>query len=351
MRKIHTYLSFAVVVLLVIAVSQRAVAQQDPMYTKYMFNSLAFNPAYAGTSDYLSATAIVRDQWLSWGKGLNSIEGGAPVTYALSVHSPIKNKVGLGGYISQDNIGASIFTQLAFSYAYRLQLKDDLQLSAGLQGGITHQNFDYSGLNIRHPNDGNFMDGNGQAWLPNAGAGLYLYAEKFYVGASVPRLFESRILIDEIGGNSNGLEASTYRHMYIASGAAFPINGNDDLVLKPSILIKGVGWLGDFATSSQTVQNVRTPTAFDLDVSMLFYKTLWLGVSYRSTFDKEVQGNSSSDSADIWGAVYLKNGMRIGVAYDYNVQGLQSQTNGSAELMIGYDMNFNVDKIVTPRYF
>ena len=350
MRNLHAYVSLAIVVLLVLASSQRVEAQQDPMYTKYMFNSLAFNPAYAGTSDYLSTTAIVRDQWLSWGKGISSIEGGAPITYALSVHAPIKNSVGLGGYISQDNIGASIFTEMAFSYAYRLQLKDDLQLSAGLQGGITHQNFDYSGLNIRHPEDGHFIEGNGQSWLPNAGAGLYLYSDKFYVGASVPRLFESRILVNQTGG-SNGLEASTYRHMYIASGAAFPINGNDDLVLKPSILVKGVGWLGDFATSSQSIQNVRTPTAFDVDVSMLFYKTLWLGVSYRSTFDKEIQGNSSSDSADIWGAVYLKNGMRVGVAYDYNIQSLQPHTSGSAELMIGYDMNFKVDKIVTPRYF
>lgn len=321
------------------------------MYTKYMFNSLAFNPAYAGTSDYLSSTAIIRDQWLSWGKGLNSIDGGAPVTYAVSVHSPFKNNVGLGGYISQDNIGASVFTEMEFSYAYRLQLKDDLQLSAGIQGGITHQNYDYSGLNIRHPEDGRFMEGNGVSWMPNAGAGLYLYSEKFYFGASVPRLFETRILVDQFGNGGNGLEASTYRHMYIASGAAFPINGNEDLVLKPSILVKGVGWLGDFATSSQSTTTVRTPTAFDIDVSMLFYQTLWLGVSFRSTFDKEVQGNSSSDSADIWGAVYLDNGMRIGVAYDYNIQGLQPFTNGSAELMIGYDMNFNVDKIVTPRYF
>lgn len=340
--------------MLFVALAQRADAQQDPMFTKYMFNSLAFNPAYAGTSDYLSATAIVRDQWLSWGKGINSIDGGAPVTYGLSVHSPVKNNVGLGGYISQDNIGASVFTQMDFSYAYRMQLNNDLQLSAGLQAGITHQNFNYSGLNILHPTDGGFMEGSATAWLPNAGAGLYLYSEKFYVGASVPRLFEARILNDNQtipqGGNVNSV-ARYYRHMYVAAGAAFPINGNEDLVLKPSVLVKGVGWLGDFATSSQDINTVRTPTAYDVDVSMLFYKTLWLGVSYRSAIDYEAQGDSSSDSADIWGAVYLKNGMRVGAAYDYNVQGLQSQTSGSVEIMIGYDMNFNVDKIATPRYF
>jgi len=315
MSKMHTYVSFGIAILLVLVTAQRSVAQQDPMYTKYMFNSLAFNPAYAGTSDYLSATAIVRDQWLTWGKGINSIEGGAPITYALSVHSPFKNKVGLGGYISQDNIGSSVFTEMAFSYAYKIQLNDDLQLSAGIQGGVTHQNFNYSGLNIRHPSDGNFMEGSGAAWLPNAGGGLYLY------------------------------------HMYIAAGAAFPINGNEDLVLKPSVLVKGVGWLGDFATSSQGISTVRTPTAFDVDVSMLFYQTLWLGASFRSTIDYVAEDDSSHDSADIWGAFYLKNGLRIGLAYDYSLTEIQQFGNGSAEIMIGYDMNFNVEKIVTPRYF
>lgn len=334
--------------MLVLATAQRSVAQQDPMFTKYMFNSLAFNPAYAGTSDYLSATAIVRDQWLSWGKGINSIEGGAPITYALSVHSPFKNNVGLGGYISQDNIGSSIFTEMTFSYAYRLRLNDDLQLSAGIQGGVTHQNFDYSGLNIRDPSDGNFMEGNSAAWLPNAGAGLYLFSEKFYVGASVPSLFESTISNSPVPTKN---PARNYRHMYVATGAAFPIKGNDDFVLKPSILIKGVGWLGDFATSSQSIAVVRTPTEFDIDVSMLFYQTLWFGASFRSTVDFVTQGKSSHDSADLWGAFYLKNGMRIGLAYDYSLTELQQYGNGSAEIMIGYDMNFNVDKIVTPRYF
>jgi len=84
---------------------------------------------------------------------------------------------------------------------------------------------------------------------------------------------------------------------------------------------------------------------------MLFYKTLWLGASFRSTIDYVAEGNSSHDSADIWGAFYLKNGLRLGLAYDYSLTPLQQYGNGSAEIMIGYDMNFNVEKIVTPRYF
>ena len=328
-------------------------AQQDPMYTKYMFNSLAFNPAYAGTSDYLSAAAIVRDQWLSWDKG--SGNGGAPMTYTASVHTPFQQRVGLGAFISQDQIGASAFTQLNLSYAYRLPLTESLQLSLGLQGGITHHNFDFSDLRFRDdPSiDDAFQGEAGSSWMPNAGAGAYLYSDRFYVGVSVPRLFESRLN----GYNTNSAcetctvrGARNYRHLYLATGAAFPL-GSDDFVLKPSVLVKSVGLLSDFATSSQSVSTVRTPTEFDVDVSMLFYQTLWVGTSFRSTFNYLFDGVSSHDSADIWAAFFLKNGMRIGMAYDYSLTDLQQYGNGSLELMIGYDMNFNVEKMATPRYF
>ena len=42
MRKIFTLFCFAFLI------GYTASAQQDPMFTKYMFNSLIFNPAYAG---------------------------------------------------------------------------------------------------------------------------------------------------------------------------------------------------------------------------------------------------------------------------------------------------------------
>ena len=328
-------------------------AQQDPMYTKYMFNSLSFNPAYAGTKDYLSATAIVRDQWLSWGKGPDSYGGGAPVTYSLAVHSPVARNTGLGGYVSQDRIGSMAFTDLRLAYSYQVGLTDALQLSLGLQGGLTHLSTNYGGLRFRHEGDGAF-DGTADGGLmPNAGAGAYLYAERFYLGASVPRLFESRMReLDggEPGGPTTTGVARNYRHLYVASGAALPL-GSDDLVLKPSLLVKGVGWLGGFATSSQSVDVVRTPTEVDLDVSLLFRQTLWVGVSFRTAVDYVFQGRSSHDSADLWAAVYLKNGLRVGAAYDYSLTRLQQLGNGSAELMLGYDMDFKVDKLVTPRYF
>ena len=347
-----SYLFRCVLVLGVcLGTSVLAKAQQDPMFTKYMFNSLAFNPAYAGTHGYLSSAVLVRDQWLSWGKGRNSYGGGAPMTYTASVHSPAWTNVGLGGFLSQDQYGASRFTSLELSYAYRFQLTEAVKLSLGLQGGLTHQGYDYSGLHVKDGGDGTFDDLSGSGLRPNAGAGAYVYTDRFYLGASVPRVFESRMMdFGEDASQSDIDVARTYRHLYIATGAALPIR-NDDIVFKPSVLLKGVGWLGDFTASSQGVDVVRVPTEIDVDLSFLFNEVLWVGASFRTAVDYVLDGESSHDSADLWTAFYFKNGLRVGAAYDYSLTRLQQFGNGSAEIMLGYDLNFAPDKIVTPRYF
>ncbi len=353
MRTLRLFSSGILAAALCMGLTTAARAQQDPMFTKYMFNSLAFNPGYAGTHDYLSSTLLARDQWLTWNKGINSDGGGAPMTYTASVDSPAWENVGLGGYVSQDRIGATKFTSLELTYAYRFQLTEALQLSLGLQGGLSHLGFDYSGLTIKDPGDNNFDQQRGTGLRPNAGAGVYLYSERFYFGASVPRLFASQMVDFQGEGAMTASEqqiARNYRHMYVASGAALQLPGRD-IVFKPSVLVKGVGWFGDLASGPQAGGVVRTPTEVDVDLSLLFRKVLWVGASFRTTVDYVLRDGSSHDSADLWMAFYLKNGLRVGAAYDYSLTRLQQFGNGSVEVMLGYDMNFSTDRIVTPRYF
>ncbi len=64
-------------------------AQQDAMYSQYMFNTQAINPAYAGSKDGLSAALISRNQWVGF--------EGAPNTTSFSAHAPLLGKrVGIG---------------------------------------------------------------------------------------------------------------------------------------------------------------------------------------------------------------------------------------------------------------
>ncbi|MEZ4955667.1 MAG: type IX secretion system membrane protein PorP/SprF [Saprospiraceae bacterium] len=67
-------------------------AQQEPQFTKYMFNTLAYNPGYAGSRGYMSIVALHRDQWLGWGNGAEN--DGRPVTRPFPFIRPSTKRSG-----------------------------------------------------------------------------------------------------------------------------------------------------------------------------------------------------------------------------------------------------------------
>ncbi|MFC0181043.1 type IX secretion system membrane protein PorP/SprF [Pseudarcicella hirudinis] len=64
--------------------SNRAKAQQEALYSQYMFNMMAVNPAYAGSRDVLSMTGLFRQQWVG-------VEG-APTTQSFTIDMPLKKE-------------------------------------------------------------------------------------------------------------------------------------------------------------------------------------------------------------------------------------------------------------------
>ncbi len=334
---------FSLVFCLFFGLSVIATAQQDPMYTKYMFNSLAYNPAVAGSPEYLTVRALYRNQW--WG-----IEGG-PVTQSVSVHSPFKERVGLGLSIVNDKIGATASTNFSGVYAYRIPFASG-KLSLGVQASGKNYRTDWSLLKYKDPrfDDPSFDEQGGSRWLFNVGTGAFYYTKTYYVGISVPNLIEND-LNDGAGLAAEERNAKTYRHYFVAAGAAWPIKG-EAIYFKPSILIKSVGLLSDFRTDATSLNAIGAPTELDIDAGFLFYEALWLGASFRTALKpRELGGNSSFDSVDIWASYYLQNGLRIGASYDYTINKLRTYVDGSFEVMVGYDFNYSSNKVITPRYF
>lgn len=346
-KKIVMNKTILLVLILLFVGAQSSNAQQDPMFTKYMFNSLMFNPAYAGSKDHMSITLLHRDQW--WG-----IEG-APKTQSFTIHTPLKrNRVGIGLSVYNDKIGPSNQLNISGSYAYRIPFGDNGdkgKLAIGLQAGILNWRADLDGLNLENEIDEAFDEGRVNYWLPNFGVGLHYYSKYFYVGLGVPHLIDHDLrkdFTDQIDPNNPQNYAKQYRHYFLTGGVAIPVSKS--IVFKPSFLIKNIGLFGEF--TKDELRDVASPNEIDLDVSFLFYEALWIGASFRTSFEAFGKGKTSSmDSADLWAAYYLRNGFRIGVAYDYTLTDLQSYAQGSFEVMLGYELNFKESKIVTPRYF
>ncbi len=297
---------------LVLLMSSSAFSQQQYMFTQYMFNGLAINPAYAGSHESLTLTTVARKQWVGF--------PGAPSTQTFSAHSPLKfGNASVGGVIYHDKIGALNQTGLNGIYAYRIPIGKG-KLSMAIQGGFYHYATDYTGVKIISEG-GNIVDPEFQydisKFVPNFGAGLYYHTSNYYVGFSIPQLINVPAWNSETGGVDN------IKHYFIHGGYVFDINR--DLKLKPNFLIKAV---------------TGAPVEFDLNANLLIKNRVWVGFSYRSL-----------ESIDAIVQLQLNNELQIGYSYDFGTGGIGNYNSGSHELMLSYRIKTRKEIILTPRYF
>lgn len=296
--------------------SLNAFAQQDALYTQYMFNTLAINPAYAGSRNVLSATALSRSQWVN-------IEG-APKTQTFSFDAAMPNKrVGLGIQVFNDQLGITKTTGAYLSYAYRIPI-NNATLALGVQGGVANFRADFSSvdLNTGSPVDPSFSS-NINKMLPNYGFGIYFNTDRFYLGISTPHLLDNRFTDENSVLVTNKLVAKQYMHLFLTSG--FVINLDNDFKLKPSILFKGV---------------MGAPVQLDANLNLWIKDRLSIGGQYRT-------GDSFAGLFEL----QVSDQLRFGYAYDHTVSKLGKHNSGSHEVMVRYEFGFSKSRIVAPRYF
>jgi type IX secretion system PorP/SprF family membrane protein len=310
--------------------------QQDPMYAEYMFNSLSYNPAYAGAKEHLAAGLIHRTQWWKIRE--------APKTQSFYLHAPLKNKrVGLGINGLHDQIGISRTFAFYGNYAYRIPLEESV-LSIGICAGAHSFSQDLTELSLEEADDEAFL-ASGTSLLPNVGLGIYFQSEFFYAGLSAPRLMEPELRTSP----DQTVPGRLYRHFFLQLGGVIPL-GDDEVLFKPSLLARSVGFFGLFSYS-ESERSTQAPTEIDLDISFLFSHTIWIGSSLRAPLTAIRSDRFGYRSVDLWGAYYFDNGLRIGGAFDYPLGALQTIAGGSFELFLGYEFDIRTKRMATPRYF
>ncbi|MEZ4778248.1 MAG: type IX secretion system membrane protein PorP/SprF [Flavobacteriaceae bacterium] len=301
---------FALFVLLVCIMGiDMAHAQQDPQYTQYMYNMNVVNPAYAGSKETLSLTALYRKQW----SGLD----GAPETITFSGHSPINDKMGLGLSAIKDELGPVKETNVYVDYSYTLQVSEKLKLALGLKAGATFHDVGLADLELQDPNDPFFSQDINNTY-PNIGAGAFFYGDNFYIGLSVPNFLTS-VHLDE-----NGLKyGSETNHYFATAGYVYQVSEN--IKLKPSVMVKSA---------------FDAPLSFDGNLNALFYEKFEVGVSYR--LEDSFSGLVGFQATD-----YL----RIGYAYDHVISELDAVASASHEVILTFDVFFKKKSLRSPRYF
>lgn len=287
-------------------------AQQDAMYSMYMFNGLSVNPAYAGSREKPVISALYRHQW-------TGMEG-APRTAVVVGHAPLSNdKLGLGMTIASDKI--SIFNTITVmgSYAYRIRFRNNTRLSLGVNVVLNNFRADWNNLALTDDNDAVFISAKKSVVSPNFGTGIYYYGERFYAGISVPHLLNMS-LSEHFKAGGTDMVARQWKHYFYTMGAVF--NLGDNVKFKPSFLFKHVR---------------NAPFQADLNAAFLFKEALWVGASYRT-----------GDAMVFMTEYNFSRGVRLGYAYDYTLSELNDYSSGTHEIMVGYEFK-KKDTYLSPR--
>ena len=324
-EQVNQKYSFKGILVLVMMISMSVQAQQLPQFSQYIFNGLHINPAYAGYKGDGYIQTTYRSQWINF--------PGAPKTLSFTADlSANEGRMGLGVTYLKDQIGLTESNLGMLTYSYRIATGDKSMLSLGVSAGISEYAFDPTRMVTVNP-DPLLPSSRVAATSPNLNTGLFFHSEKFYAGLSAYNLIGRRSLLRQ-----DIAVAFHDFHYYLTFGGMVRLA--DDVQFKPSVLIKQVK---------------GSPTSYDLNAMFLFQERVWLGGSFRSNvrvFEDQLQQDLSKRNAVALVMEYfVSSSMRVGYAYDYNLNALNSYRTESHELSVGVYLNRQRKIIYNPRWF
>lgn len=300
--------------------------QQLPQFSQYIFNGLHINPGYAGYKGEPYIQSTFRSQWMSF--------PGAPETFTVTADlSANEGTMGFGVSLLSDNLGPARTTGGLLTYAYRIQTGRKSRLGLGVSAGVTEYVIDGTELDPNDPNDGSIPQGRVSLFTPNLNSGLFFDTPKFYAGFSVYNMIGKKALEKED-------VALAYHdfHFYLTAGAMLELS--DQVDFKPSFLIKEVK---------------GAPTNYDLNAMFLFYDRIWLGGSYRSNmkiWNDNLEANLSNRNAvAAIIEIFATDRLRLGYAYDHNLNVLQDYRANSHEFSVGFYMIPRTAVMKNQRWF
>ena len=288
-------------------------AQQLPQFTQYMYNTIAINPAYAGSRGALSIVGLNRNQWAGF--------DGGPQTQTLSIHSPLRNeKIGLGFSLINDKSGYENFTYAFADFSYTIKASEEVNVSFGLKAGMTYYKLADELYNATEVNQDPYFNDKLNRWNSNFGAGILFHSDRWYVGLSMPKMINHDL------NNDTEFAALEKVHYYAIGGYVFDLS--DNLKLKPSFMMK---------------YTKGAPISTDLTANFLFNEKFWLGGSYRFNGEQNAVGALVD--------FQVTDQFRVGYTYEIPTGEIRPYTSGSHEILLMYEFRFMKRKQKSPRYF
>lgn len=310
MMKVIKNIAIAVVGFLALSVS----AQQQSLYTNYLLNNYAYNPAVAGAKPYTQANLYYRNQWTGF--------EGAPKTYLMSLYGPLKKvkNVALGGMIVSDKAGLITTNTGYLTFAYHVKVTKKTKLGLGVSAGMKQYTVRLYDVKAYDKGD-EYLSGAStlNANVFDANAGLYFYGERLFLGISSMNMLNNKLTWKNPTGR-------LVPHYYAVAG--YNVKLSKDLSLQPSVMFKYLpipknAGLGKKAEIGQ----------LEYSLKLNIKEMVWLGGNYRS----------NDGVAAMLGVTVIKK-LNIAYAYDYSLTSIKQYNQGSHEICLNY--NFIKKKVV-----
>lgn len=320
-----------ILITLLLIISAPIFAQQRPQYTQYIFNNYLLNPALSGIENYADVRLGYRSQW----QGIEN----APKTSFLSAHwnlsgdylwrnplslpdkgdDPMSKSYtqnytaspahhGIGVVAVTDKTGPLSRFDGGLTYAYHLKLSGTKNLSVGVYAGLSRIALDMSAVTLENEVDPALAGTVISQFKPDAAIGVWYYGARFFAGGSVQQVITQTLAFTS---NSNYNKGKAVPHFFITSGYKLFID--EEISAVPSFMLKRVEGL---------------PLSLDANVKLDYKDKIWLGGSYRN-----------ADSFSAMAGFNFKNFFNLTYAYDFTTSGLNTVSNGTHEIVLGFQLS------------
>ena len=263
--------------------------QSDIFLTQHWFSRINTNPAATGNSNNVDVFLLNRQQWV----GLEN----APKTSILNAHSYFNSiQSGLGLSLMYDKLGVSHHTVDAMlSYAYHIDLADEVLLSLGLSGGVYNNQWNPRKNKIGDIEDPELLVDKTSRTSADFNTGFELNGYGVLLGTSVTHLLNSSP--EKASSGKPGREINVY--------ARYRTSIDPSIDIAPGIMYR----------------NANRSNFLDINVTGYYLKKYWAGLSFRP----------NTAFAVMLGGEF---GMyRVGYAYDRSVGVLSSLCANTHEIM------------------
>jgi type IX secretion system PorP/SprF family membrane protein len=292
-------------------------AQQDPQFTHNMFNQFSINPGFAGSMDKVCFSMLYRNQW----SGIPD----APSVVVANIHTPFKlfgAEHGVGLSYTEDKTFFSTNKNANLTYAYRFKLGEG-KMGIGVRGGLIFQeakaDWNY-GVGIDGTqNTSENLPKSESVNLMDFSVGAYYSSELVYLGLAASHITSPTF--HYVGDGSANIDLELVPNYYITAGYNYQLPSNQLITLTPSVFIQSYGQSG---------------TQVNLNTNVTYNDRYWGGISYRI-----------NDAFSFMAGVQMRNGMKIGYAYDANVLSpIVRYSSGSHEIYFSYAFSLKKEKVL-----